>query len=266
MSSSSPQPTLFTPFTACIAAYSLPEEFTNPFNEEPHPLSLLAAEELQHHLQTQQDWEHNFGLQPEQEGAVIGKMFGVLVVRNQLQEIGYLSAFSGKLAGGFHHKRFVPPVFDSLTQGSFLNRGMQELSHLNAEIKSLQAQEKLGHQPQIEALKERRKNHSIALQGQLFDQFHFHNKAGKQKSLRQIFRHAANGNPPAGAGECAAPKLLQYAFQNKLEPLALAEFWWGKSPKSAYWKHGQFYPACREKCAPILSHMLEDVVLAAQSH
>jgi tRNA pseudouridine32 synthase / 23S rRNA pseudouridine746 synthase len=263
-SSLSFQPNLFTPFSACIAAYPLPEEFTNPFNQEPHPLSLLAAAELQQHLKTQKDWEHNFGLNPEQEGAVIGKMFGVLVVRNQQQEIGYLSAFSGKLAGCFHHKRFVPPVFDSLTQGSFLNLGMQELTRLNAEIKLLQALEEPANQTHIALLQARRKSHSIALQGQLFDQFHFQNKAGKQKSLRQIFKHAANGNPPAGAGECAAPKLLQYAFQNNLEPLALAEFWWGQSPKSAYWKHGQFYPACREKCAPILGHMLESVLPEAQ--
>ena len=62
--------------------------------------------------------------------------------------------------------------------------------------------------------------------------------------------------PPAGAGECAAPKLLQYAFQQQLTPLAMAEFWWGASPKSEMKKHQQYYPACSGKCQPILKHML----------
>ena len=62
--------------------------------------------------------------------------------------------------------------------------------------------------------------------------------------------------PPAGAGECAAPKLLQYAFQHHLMPLAMAEFWWGASPKSEVKKHQQYYPACTGKCQPILKHML----------
>jgi tRNA pseudouridine32 synthase / 23S rRNA pseudouridine746 synthase len=37
----------------------------------------------------------------------------------------------------------------------------------------------------------------------------------------------------------------------------MAEFWWGVSPKSEIRKHGQFYPACRGKCEPILAHMLD---------
>jgi tRNA pseudouridine32 synthase/23S rRNA pseudouridine746 synthase len=62
--------------------------------------------------------------------------------------------------------------------------------------------------------------------------------------------------PPSGAGECAGPRLLQYAFEQNLKPLALAEFWWWQSPKSDFWQHEQFYPACKEKCAPILDFML----------
>lgn len=70
-----------------------------------------------------------------------------------------------------------------------------------------------------------------------------------------------NTKPPSGAGDCAAPKLLQYAFQQKMQPLAIAEFWWGLSPKSDFWKHGNFYPVCKQKCEPILSHMLKNIVL-----
>ncbi len=44
-----------------------------------------------------------------------------------------------------------------------------------------------------------------------------------------------------------------------MKPLAMAEFWWGQSPKSEIRTHGQFYPSCKGKCEPILSHMLSDM-------
>jgi len=69
------------------------------------------------------------------------------------------------------------------------------------------------------------------------------------------------GKPPAAAGECATPKLLQYAFLNGLRPVAMAEFWWGAPPKSEIRKHRQFYPACTGKCKPILEHMLEGILV-----
>ena len=75
--------------------------------------------------------------------------------------------------------------------------------------------------------------------------------------MNQIFNETPQGTPPAAAGECSAPKLLQYAFENKLKPLAMAEFWWGEPPKSSVRKHGLFYPACQGKCEPILGHMLK---------
>jgi tRNA pseudouridine32 synthase/23S rRNA pseudouridine746 synthase len=246
----------FIPFEEPIAAFLLPEKFTYPFNYKPHPLCLLAAKELQLHLKDQNEWEHNFGLEEGKEGAIIGKMFGVLLVRTAQMEIGYLAAFSGKLAGGYHHAKFVPPVYDSLKPGSFLNTGMQELTRINREINDLENGTTAENPQKIASLKQLRKQNSIALQQQLFDQYRFLNRVGEEKSLREIFRDATNHPPVAGAGDCAAPKLLQYAFQHNLEPLAMAEFWWGLSPKSNYWKHGHFYPACREKCEPILEHML----------
>jgi tRNA pseudouridine32 synthase/23S rRNA pseudouridine746 synthase len=249
----------FISFEESIDSYSLPEKFTFPFNYQPHPLCLVAAKELQLHLTQQKEWEHNFGLEEGKEGAIIGKMFGVLLVRNAQNEIGYLAAFSGKLAGGYHHAKFVPPVYDSLLPGSFLNIGMLELTYINQEIKHLESQETEDNLDKIYSLKQLRKNNSIALQDQLFDQYYFLNRSGEEKSLRAIFRNSRNQKPVAGAGDCAAPKLLQFAFQNNLEPLAMAEFWWGLSPKSAFWKHGHFYPACREKCEPILRFMLDGV-------
>lgn len=223
------------------SAAALATDLSFSINEEPHPLCLLAAEKLQQYLR-QQQWDHDFRL--------IGKMFGVLVVRTRQHELGYLAAFSGKLAGTNDHPDFVPPIFDGLTEGSFVNRGMTKLTQINEKIKLLETSE--NNSRQVHHLKVYRKAHSINLQNKIFDQYHFLNKAGVSKSLLEIF----NRKPPAGAGECAAPKLLQYAFQHHMEPLALAEFWWGLSPKSAHWKHGHFYPPCKEKCSSILQHML----------
>ncbi|WP_341224983.1 pseudouridylate synthase [uncultured Arcticibacterium sp.] len=236
----------------------LPERFTYPFDYDVHPVCQLAVEELQNYLATQKDWIHNFGLDPEMKGPIIGKMFGVMVVKNINGELGYLAAFSGKLAGGNIHTRFVPPVFDALEEGSFLNIGMAELTQMGEKIKSLKG---IAREEEIDKLKEIRKSHSQSLQNTLFDHYNFLNTHGVQKNIREIFSHNLNSNPPAGAGECATPKLLQYAFQNQMKPIAMAEFWWGQSPKSDQWKHGEFYPACDEKCRPILGHMLDGILI-----
>ncbi len=248
----------FIPFKTSIEQYSLPERFNYPFDYEPHPLSVLAAKELQEYLLRQQDFEHNFGVIEGKKGAVIGKMFGVLVVKNLHGEIGYLAAFSGKLAGVNTHAKFVPAVYDSLTEGSFLNVGMQELNRMNRRVEVLEASNKVEDQAEVEQLKIDRKIHSNALQEKLFDHYHFLNKDGVEKSLRDIFKPLGK-RLPAGAGECAAPKLLQYAFQQKMYPLAIAEFWWGIKSRAVTRKHKEFYPVCLDKCKPILGHMLEGI-------
>lgn len=250
----------FTRFDRSIEAYVVPARFTYPFDYIPDPLSLLAARQLQLYLETQTGWTHNFGLQQATEGAV-GKMFGVLVVETPEKEIGFLSAFSGKLAGGNHHASFVPPVFDLLAKTGFLNTGMLELRAMNDVINDLEQAGISDHTEHVKKLKQERKLFSIALQNKIFDQYYFLNQAGEEKSLRAVFQIRSDNNPPSGAGECAAPKLLQYAFQHQMKPLAIAEFWWGLSPKSDHWKHGQFYPCCYEKCAPILVHMLDGMLV-----
>lgn len=110
----------------------------------------------------------------------------------------------------------------------------------------------------LQQLKQQRKAKSNALQDKLFEEYRFLNKEGHSKSLISIFGELI---PPAGAGDCAAPKLLQYAFQQGLRPVCMAEFWWGKSPETEVRVHQQFYPACRGKCKPILGHMLEGIAL-----
>jgi tRNA pseudouridine32 synthase/23S rRNA pseudouridine746 synthase len=246
----------FCPFNGSIEIEALAAGLTFSLTDEQHPLCVLAANELQLYLHHQQEWVHNFGLSSDTEGMVIGKMFGVLVVRTKEGVLGYLAAFSGKLAGKNHHDKFVPPIFDGLAAGGFLNIGMEELTKMNKEISHLESLNDQTYSSEIERLKTFRKNYSNALQDRIFEQYHFLNKAGVSKSLLKAFEHTVAQKPPAGAGECAAPKLLQYAFRHGMESLALAEFWWGLSPKSAYWKHGHFYPPCREKCEPILAHML----------
>ena len=109
---------------------------------------------------------------------------------------------------------------------------------------------------EIYALKQERKTRSAALQMKLFEHFQMLNAKGEKKDLCQIFHEVRHSIPPAGAGECALPKLLQYAYLHHLKPLAFGEFWWGESPKDEIRRHGQFYPSCKGKCEPILQHML----------
>lgn len=108
----------------------------------------------------------------------------------------------------------------------------------------------------VSSLKLERKKRSAALQLWLFRQFDMLNANGESKNLCDIFRDTPQGFPPAGAGECALPKLLQYAYLNNLVPLAMGEFWYGMSPKDEIRHHGHFYPSCKGKCEPILKHML----------
>lgn len=109
----------------------------------------------------------------------------------------------------------------------------------------------------IEQLKHERKQRSARLQEELFAQFVFLNAKGQKKDLCRIFREYGRTTPPSGSGECAAPKLLQQAYLTGCQPLAMAEFWWGASPKEVIRRHGCYYPSCRSKCEPILWHMLQ---------
>ena len=336
--------TYFQHFSTSITEIELPKKFTFPFYYEPHPLCEIAVKEVQDYLETQTDFEHNFGLHPSKKGLIVGKMFGVLVVRNQQNEVGYITAVSGKLAETNIHKKFVPPVFDMLTKGSYFSQEEAILNEINSTLENLENnstylelisqlksenkkaaidihekkealkiakkkrnirriksqsilkleeyaafeealskesleakyffnnvnrfwehtlnafKEKLSvFTNQIDLLKEERKIKSAALQQYLFEQYQFLNSVKETKNLTEIFAKTTEQNPPAGSGECAAPKLLQYAFLHDLKPIAMAEFWWGQSPNTEIRKHKQYYPACQGKCKPILSHMLANI-------
>ncbi|WP_251619774.1 pseudouridine synthase [Odoribacter lunatus] len=116
---------------------------------------------------------------------------------------------------------------------------------------------------QIQALKEERKRRSAALQRWLFERFDLLNARGGRKNLYKLFQETEGRMPPAGAGECAAPRLLQYAYLYGLRPVAMAEFWWGNSPSREIRRHGNYYPACQGKCGPILRYMLQGLNVEA---
>ena len=326
-------------FTPQPVAKESPERFTFPFFYVPHAWSIRAANLLINRLEID-SFNHDFGLHSESTQDACGKMFGVLVVENNVGQIGYLAAFSGKLGNSNKHTGFVPPLFDMLEPNGHYRKAEAELSGMNREIELLEAKPeylfllseirelsdlaeqakneaketcKKGKQERaairqtfselsaaqvdaasellnkqsrdqqfaykqtvknwnarldqlnnkrlefaspIERLKITRKQQSAALQAWLFEQYVFLNQEQQSKSLQSIFEPI---EPPSGAGECAAPKLLQHAFANNYRILCMAEFWWGKSPQTEIRTHRNFYPACRGKCLPILTYMLEGV-------
>ena len=335
----------FTRFNSSIKEIELPEKFTFPFYYQPHSISLIAVKELQTYLEHQTTWQHDFGIDGINESSN-GKMFGVLVVQTASGEIGYLSAFSGKLADQSILPPFVPPVFDAFEKDNFfltgqnkVNQLTQHLAHLNenslivkfeallaklkadeadaiaahralmiegrqkrkaqriaaesllneaelAQLNDSLSKESINDKNQLRDLKtfwlekikevaqplnlltdeieqciEERKRLSNALQYQLFEHYSFLNIKKEPKTLNAIFDELPERTPPAGSGDCAAPKLLQYAFQHNMKPIAMAEFWWGTAPKSEVRQHKNFYGACQGKCQPILGHMLSGIEL-----
>jgi len=131
----------FQNFKAAVSKIALPEKFTFPFYYEPHPLAKIATNELQEYLENQTDFTHNFGLSKKETSLPIGKMFGVLVVKNKQNKIGYLAAFSGKLADKSLPSKFVPPVFNMRTAGSFYLKGEAEIDEINKQLSILKTDE-----------------------------------------------------------------------------------------------------------------------------
>ena len=109
-------------FTTSITDIPLPERFTYPFCYTPHPLCILAAQEVQNYLSQQTEWKEELSQ---------GKMFGVLIVQTEQGETGYLAAFSGILAGKSRHAFFVPPVYDLLQPQGFFKIEEEKISSIN---------------------------------------------------------------------------------------------------------------------------------------
>ncbi len=157
-------------------------------------------------------------------------------------------------------RKSLPPSELSVREAEFI----RESQFLKAEYKRIQRKwkDRLSEIEdadapiirQIEQLSSERQSRSQALQQWLFSQFSFLNASGQEKNLLQMFHPFA---PPSGAGECCAPRLLQTAYGEGLTPLCMAEFWMGESPRHEIRHEGHFYPACRSRCFPILTHMLQ---------
>ncbi len=135
-------------------------------------------------------------------------------------------------------------------------KAKKQIAELYEQLAKANEQLEATQQPLVK-LKQLRKEQSAQLQNHIFEQFQLLNSKQELKNVAEIFKEQGEDNPPAGTGDCAAPKLLQFAFQHKLEPIAMTEFWWGAPPKSEIRKHKQFYPPCLNKCAPIMKHMLQ---------
>ncbi|MDD7318478.1 MAG: RluA family pseudouridine synthase [Prevotella sp.] len=114
-----------------------------------------------------------------------------------------------------------------------------------------------GIEERLAALRRQRREMSDSLQRWLFSQYEMLNARGEVKNIVDIFSDFRGALPPAAAGDCCAPKLLQYAYGNGLHPLCMAEFWWGESPQSEIRHHLAYYPSCRSRCLPILSWMMQ---------
>jgi len=233
-------------FRADISAIDIPEKLNNPFDSYIPEIARVAAKEFQEAIQAESaEWEHDFSVDN-------GKMFGILVVQRKDKTYGYLRGVSGTLPGKATGEHMVPSIFDDSADDYFIHKGMIVLTEMTDTIKGLTDEE------EIAVLKEKRKEKSFALQQQLFSHYRFSNQRGEVKNVVEIFRNSSHGNPPSAAGDCAAPKLLQYAFEHRLKPIAIAEFWWGNPPKNKERKQGEYYPACKNKCRPILEYMLDD--------
>lgn len=170
-----------------------------------------------------------------------GKMFGVLITADG----SVLKAYSGQICGRSDWEGYVPAVFDYLQPDGFFKR----------------------HEAEIVAMHEAgrpTRERSAALQRWLFSQFMLCSPSGERRSVRDVFADWAEANhskqvmPPGGTGECCAPKLLHYANSHGMVPIALAEFWYGASPKGEIRHHGMTYQPCQGKCQPILPFLLGD--------
>lgn len=326
---------MFHYFTSDISTIELPKQFNNPFHYRPHALCVRAADEVRNFLMSNNEWSNELAK---------GKMFGVLVVKDNHGQIGFLAAFSGLLNGKNRYSYFVPAVYDMLAPDGYFKCEESSITEINRRIETLlksaeycdakkayeecvsvankeltemrcsiqkakhlrdekRASQRLTEdenlqlinessfqkaelkrlskrwqariyeyeqrvkqiEKNIDSLKDERKERSAALQKWLFEQFVVLNAKGESKSLLQIFNDFSGTLPPAGAGECAAPKLLQFAYVNDMQPICMAEFWVGASPLGEVRRDGCFYGSCKGKCEPILDFMLRGLNVESSS-
>lgn len=251
------------PFSPAPLATEWPTTFPSPFDRAAvHTLAQRAAMEMVNAVEAH--FAHAWRLHE----AGNGKMFGALVVTAPDGSIGYLRAFSGMINGRWEIDGWAGPAFNQQQRDEAWIPGEAEMLDFAAQRAALLASmpEHSATAPArritaaIRTLDETRTERSRTLMRQIQDSYHFANARGEMKCLRAIFEPAM---PPAGAGDCAAPKLLAHAYRLGLRPLALAELWWGAASPTGDRRAGVFYAACRGKCLPILTHMLDGLPVDA---
>lgn len=246
-----------------------PERFTYPFCYEPHPLCQVAAKKVQQYIA---------GHETIKKDADCGKMFGVLVVEappdspclgggqdtslnREDGRVCFLAAYSGLLAGRNDWPYFVPPVYDAQQPDGYFKQ-QEKIISLTSHLSPPSLCSPIAPSSQLPLTS---KQMSKNLQDWLFHQYQLLNARGEVKDLVDIWQSYYDKPklrkkfpmPPGGTGDCCAPKLLQYAYQHGLKPVCMAEFWWGQSTKTELRQHLNYYPACRGKCKPILTWMLQ---------
>jgi hypothetical protein len=178
-----------------------------------------------------------------------GKMFGVLVCSNTSGRQEILKAFSGQFNGHWLVDGWAPPLFD-VNRFDHLNRPRErEIKRLGVELKELRH-----NSPGYQRLRLRRRRLCQQLMHDIHALYRLNNFRNSQWPLKRAF--VGGKGIPSGTGDCCAPKLLNLAARRQLTPISLAEFYWGRSNRSATREHGTFYRPCREKCAPILGFLL----------
>lgn len=182
-------------------------------------------------------------------GEALGQMFGVMVYKSQDGVLGVIPAFSCQYNGRWEIDGWAPPLFD-------VNQFYKTTFDVEKEIKKLGREIDLLQKGGLEQNRiiQKRKSLSRELMKEIHALYTLTNFKGESVPISRAF--SGKNGVPTGTGDCCAPKLLQYAAVNNLTPLGIAEFYWGKENKSKTKYHGQFYPSCREKCAPILGFLL----------
>ncbi len=178
-----------------------------------------------------------------------GQMFGVLECENKQGEIVILKAYSCQHNGIWNCPGWVPPLLDVEKFYEVMLPVEKQIKELCALINPFPK-----HHPEKLKLQAVRKKLSQKLMEDIFALYSFTNFRGETVNIQQAFVHEKG--IPTGTGDCCAPKLLQYAALNKLKPLGISEFFFGRESKSGNRQHGEFYPACEIKCAPILGFLL----------
>lgn len=231
----------------------LPEKFTYPFCYVPHPLIREAAAALIERIDASDYLRGLFGE---------GKMMGALLVEDAAGDTRVLYGFSGVAGGTALVEGFVPPIFDLTEPGGYYRVAEARITAINERLALLRTSlssdstHEAGSAESVEALERERHALSVELQNWIFSRYRVSNARGESLSIKEVF--ARRGLvPPGGTGDCAAPKLLQYAYNHGLKPLAMGEFWYGASPRREVRTQGRFYPSCTGKCGPLLEFMLQ---------